>query len=61
MAELIVAVCLVANVEQCQEFTVPGASTGDVVSCIRQAGDKALEWQAENRQYALISWHCVKK
>jgi hypothetical protein len=61
MAELIVMVCLVANVQKCEEFTVPGASTTDVVSCIRQGGDKANEWQLQNNKYAVIGWRCVKK
>jgi hypothetical protein len=54
-------VCLLATPEQCSEKTVAGASTGDVVSCIKQGGDKAIEWQKENNQYFVIGWRCVKK
>jgi hypothetical protein len=60
MAELVVMVCLLATPEQCTEKTVPGGGTGDVVTCIRQAGDKANEWQKENNQYFVIGWRCVK-
>jgi hypothetical protein len=61
MAELVVMVCLLATPEQCREFTVPGASTTDVVSCIRQGGDKSTAWQAQNSQYFVIGWRCVKR
>ena len=59
MAELIVMVCLLATPEKCQEFTVPGASTGDVVTCIRQGGDRSTAWQAQNSQYFVIGWRCA--
>jgi hypothetical protein len=59
MAELIVVVCLLATPEKCQEFTVPGASTPDVVTCIKQGGDKTTEWQKENNSYFVIGWRCV--
>jgi hypothetical protein len=61
MAELIVMVCLLATPEQCSEKEVPGAGAGDVVSCIKQAGDKANEWQKSNSEYFLIGWRCEKK
>ncbi|HXG78390.1 MAG TPA: hypothetical protein VNJ31_03495 [Methyloceanibacter sp.] len=61
MAELVVMVCLLTAPEQCSEHTVPGASTGDVVSCIKQGGDKANEWQEKNNQYFVIGWRCVMK
>jgi hypothetical protein len=61
MAELVVMVCLLATPEQCSEKTVAGASTTDVVSCIRQGGDKAIEWQKANNEYLVIGWRCVKK
>jgi hypothetical protein len=61
MAELIVTVCLLSSPEQCSEKQVAGASTDDVVSCIKQGGDKAIEWQKENNQYFVIGWRCVKK
>jgi hypothetical protein len=38
---------------------VPGASTEDVVTCIRQGGDKSTEWQKQNTQYFVIGWRCV--
>ncbi|MBC8020699.1 MAG: hypothetical protein H7X78_05755 [Methyloceanibacter sp.] len=60
MAQLIVMVCLLATPEKCQEFTVPGASANDVVSCIKQGGDKSNEWQRQNSQYFVIGWRCVK-
>ena len=60
MAQLIVVVCLLATPEKCQEFTVPGASANDVVSCIKQGGDKSDEWQRQNSQYFVIGWRCVK-
>jgi len=60
MAELIVMVCLVASENTCGEFIVPGASTTDVVSCIRQAGDMANKWQSKNSQYAVLGWRCAK-
>jgi hypothetical protein len=60
MAQLIVMVCLLATPEKCQEFTVPGASANDVVSCIKQGGDKSDEWQRQNSQYFVIGWRCVK-
>ena len=56
MAQLIVMVCLLATPEKCQEFTVEGASTSDVVSCIKQGGDKSNDWQAKNSQYFVIGW-----
>jgi hypothetical protein len=59
MAELVVMVCLLATPEKCQEFNVPGASTADVVTCIRQGGDKSAEWQKQNTQYFVIGWRCV--
>ena len=61
MAELVVMVCLLATPEQCTEKPVPGASTGDVVSCIKQGADKATEWQKSNSEYFVIGWRCVKK
>ena len=60
MAQLIVMVCLLATPEKCQEFTVPGASANDVVSCIKQGGDKSDEWQRQNSQYFVVGWRCVK-
>ena len=60
MAQLIVMVCLLATPEKCQEFTVPGASANDVVSCIKQGGGKSDEWQRQNSQYFVIGWRCVK-
>ena len=60
MAQLIVMVCLLATPEKCQEFTVPGASANDVVSCIKQGGDKSDEWQRQNSQYFVIGWRCAK-
>ena len=59
MAELVVMVCLLATPEKCQEFKVPGASTEDVVSCIKQGGDKSTAWQTQNNQYFVIGWRCV--
>jgi hypothetical protein len=61
MAQLVVMVCLLATPEQCSEVTVPGATAGDVVTCIKQAGDKADAWQKENNEYFVIGWRCVKK
>ena len=61
MAVLIVMVCLLATPEKCSEMPVPGAATDDVVSCIKQGGDKAIEWQKSNSQYFVIGWRCVKK
>lgn len=60
MAQVVVLVCLLASPEQCTEKVVPGFSTTDVVSCIRQAGDKANEWQKVNNQYFVIGWRCEK-
>jgi hypothetical protein len=59
MAELVVMVCLLATPDKCQEFNVPGASAGDVVTCIKQGGDKSTEWQKQNTQYFVIGWRCV--
>jgi hypothetical protein len=61
MAELVVMVCLLATPEQCSEKHVPGAGAGDVVTCIKQAGDKAIEWQKSNSEYFVIGWRCEKK
>jgi hypothetical protein len=61
MAELVVMVCLLTAPEQCSEKTVAGTSTPDVVSCIKQGGDKANAWQKENDEYFVIGWRCVKK
>jgi len=61
MAQLVVLVCLLATPEKCSELPVPGATAGDVVSCIKQAGDKADEWQKSNSQYFVIGWRCEKK
>jgi len=54
-------VCLLVTPEQCSEKQVPGAGAGDVVSCIKQAGDKAIEWQKSNSEYFVIGWRCEKK
>ncbi len=59
MAELVVMVCLLATPEKCQEFNVPGASTPDVVTCIRQGGVKSNAWQEQNSRYFVIGWRCV--
>jgi hypothetical protein len=59
MAELMVMVCLLSAPEQCSEKQVAGASTTDVVTCIKQGGDKANEWQEKNNQYFVIGWRCV--
>ena len=59
MAELFVWVCLLATPEKCQQFKVPGASTPDVVTRIRQGGDKSNEWQEQNSQYVVMGWNCV--
>jgi hypothetical protein len=32
-----------------------------VVTCIKQAGDKAIEWQKSNSEYFVIGWRCEKK
>lgn len=61
MVQLVVMVCLLANPTECLEKTVPGASAGNVVSCIKQAGDKADAWQRINNQYFVIGWRCVKQ
>ena len=60
MAELIVMVCLLATPEKCQEFKVPDAGAGDVVTCIRSGGVKADEWQVTNAKYFIIGWRCAK-
>ena len=60
MAELIVMVCLLATPEKCQEFKIPGAGAGDVVTCIRSGGVKADEWQVANSGYFIIGWRCAK-
>jgi hypothetical protein len=54
-------VCLLAKPTECLEKTVPDASADDVVSCIKQAGDKADAWQRINNQYFVIGWRCVKQ
>jgi len=59
MAQLVVMVCLLATPEKCQEFTVPGASAPDVVTCIKRGGDKSNEWQEQNSRYFVIGWRCV--
>jgi hypothetical protein len=61
MVELVVMVCLLAAQDQCSEKTVAGGGTDDVVTCIKQAGDKAIEWQKANTDYLVIGWRCVKK
>jgi len=61
MAHLVVMVCLLAKPTECLEKTVPDASTDNVVSCIKQAGDKADAWQRINNQYFVIGWRCVKQ
>jgi hypothetical protein len=60
MAQLVVLVCLLATPEQCTEKPVPGAGGDDVVSCLKMAGDKAIEWQKANSQYFVIGWRCEK-
>jgi hypothetical protein len=60
MAHLVVMVCLLATPTKCQEFTVPDFSTDDVVSCIRQGGDKSDEWQRANNKYFVIGWRCIQ-
>jgi hypothetical protein len=60
MAQLVVLICLLATPEQCSEQPVPGATAGDVVSCLKTAGDKAIEWQKSNSQYFVIGWRCQK-
>ncbi|HXG78783.1 MAG TPA: hypothetical protein VNJ31_05550 [Methyloceanibacter sp.] len=60
MAQIVVLVCLLSNPEQCTEKVVPDFSATDVVSCIRQAGDKANAWQEKNNQYFVIGWRCEK-
>ena len=61
MVQLIVFVCLLATPEKCSELPVPGATADGIVACLKQAGDKANEWQLSNSQYFLIGWRCVKK
>ena len=61
MAELVVLICLLSNPKECTEKAVPGATAGDVVTCIKAAGDKANEWQKANDQYFVIGWRCEKK
>lgn len=61
MAELVVLVCLLATPETCSELPVPGATAGDIVTCLKGAGDKADEWQKSNSQYFVIGWRCQKK
>jgi hypothetical protein len=61
MAHLVVMICLLSNPKECSEKAVPGATADDVVSCIKQAGDKADAWQKENSQYFVIGWRCVKQ
>jgi hypothetical protein len=60
MAQVVVLVCLLATPDQCTEKVVPGFNASDIVSCIRQAGDKADEWQKSNSQYFVIGWRCEK-
>jgi hypothetical protein len=59
MAELIVMVCLLATPEKCQEFKVPDAGAADVVTCIRDGGVSADEWQVTNDKYFIIGWRCA--
>ncbi|HUW73685.1 MAG TPA: hypothetical protein VMW05_06590 [Methyloceanibacter sp.] len=61
MAQLVVLVCLLATPEQCTEKPVPGATASDVVTCIKAAGDKAIEWQKSNSEYFVIGWRCEKQ
>jgi hypothetical protein len=61
MAELLVMVCLLSSPDQCAEKPVTGGNTADVVSCIKQGGDKALEWQKQHSEYLVIGWRCAKK
>jgi hypothetical protein len=58
MAQLVVLICLLATPTECTEKPVPGATTSDVVSCLKTAGDKADEWQRGNSQYFVIGWRC---
>ncbi len=61
MAQLVVFVCLLATPEKCSELPVPGATADGIVACLKQAGDKANEWQKTNSQYFVIGWRCEKK
>ncbi len=61
MAQLVVLICLLATPEKCSEMAVPDAIAGDVVSCLKSAGDKADAWQKVNNQYFVIGWRCEKK
>ena len=60
MAELIVMVCLLATPEKCQEYMVPDAGAGDVVTCIRAAAANSEDWQELNNKYFVIGWRCAK-
>jgi hypothetical protein len=61
MAQLVVLICLLATPEQCSEKPVPGATEESVVTCLKTAGDKAVEWQKANSEYFVIGWRCEKK
>jgi hypothetical protein len=60
MFELVVFICLTATPEKCSEKPVPGATAEGIIACLKQAGDKAIEWQKENSQYFVIGWRCEK-
>ena len=51
MAQLVVLICLLATPEQCSEKPVPGATAESVVTCLKTAGDKAVEWQNQLEDY----------
>ena len=61
MAQLVVLICLLATPEQCSEKPVPGATEESVVTCLKTAGDKAVEWQKAYIEYFVIGWRCEKK
>ncbi len=61
MAELVLMICLMPNMTGCTEKAVPDATASDVVTCLKSAGDKVIEWQKANTNYAVIGWRCEKK
>jgi hypothetical protein len=61
MAELVLMICLMPNMTGCTEKAVPEATADNVVACLKSAGDKVIEWQKANTQYAVIGWRCEVK
>jgi hypothetical protein len=60
MAHLVLITCMMTAPHTCSEVTVPSSAPTDVVTCIRKGEEDANKWQADNPDYSVIGWRCVK-